>query len=563
MANTIITKNSATATAVPTAGQLVQGELAVNVTDKRLFTENSGGTVVELGTNPSQVNFADNAKAIFGAGSDLQIYHDGTHSIIKDAGVGFLKIGLSDQGTAIQNTAGNNLLVTSATDVSLRYDGSEKLATTATGIDVTGTVVADGLTVDGNSTISGTSPQLFFQTGASHYNWHLAAQENVSGAFEISSGNIDAVASDDTYTKRLIVNNNGDISFYEDTGTTAKFFWDASAESLGIGTSSPATQLEISGSVLNPASPTPIELRLSSTNNASNWSTTTPWARLSFWSGDASTSGPKLEAAVSVVKGGAGGGFSNLTFSVDDGAGTLTEAMRVSTDGYVGIGTTAPGAPLNVSVDGSGPQGVARFEAKDGATTHFLSVVVDDTANIVELRSTGTSGGGYTFYSGNNERIRFPAAGGITFNGDTDAASTLDDYEEGSWTPVVADATTAGNVATASVNYAKYTKIGNVVTLAARLLNIDTTGLTGTNTLYVRGLPFVSRSDNQTVGAVATSGITYDGSDTSISCTCAPSDSWIRFWTSGSGTVGPNNTQVVDVASETADIYFTITYFTA
>ena len=77
MANTIITKNSATTTAVPTAGQLVQGELAVNVTDKRLFTENSGGTVVELGTNPSQLNFADNAKAIFGAGSDLQIYHDG------------------------------------------------------------------------------------------------------------------------------------------------------------------------------------------------------------------------------------------------------------------------------------------------------------------------------------------------------------------------------------------------------------------------------------------------------------------------------------------------------
>lgn len=58
MANTIITKNSATATAVPTAGQLVQGELAVNVTDKRLFTENSGGTVVEVGTNPSSVTLS-------------------------------------------------------------------------------------------------------------------------------------------------------------------------------------------------------------------------------------------------------------------------------------------------------------------------------------------------------------------------------------------------------------------------------------------------------------------------------------------------------------------------
>jgi|DEB0MinimDraft_10_1074344.scaffolds.fasta_scaffold175749_1 hypothetical protein len=52
---TIITKNSSTGSAVPTSGDLVQGELAVNVTDKRLFTEDSGGTVVEIGTNPSSL----------------------------------------------------------------------------------------------------------------------------------------------------------------------------------------------------------------------------------------------------------------------------------------------------------------------------------------------------------------------------------------------------------------------------------------------------------------------------------------------------------------------------
>jgi hypothetical protein len=52
MATKIITKNSSTTTAIPTAGDLVQGELAVNVTDKRLFTEDSGGAIVELGTNP-------------------------------------------------------------------------------------------------------------------------------------------------------------------------------------------------------------------------------------------------------------------------------------------------------------------------------------------------------------------------------------------------------------------------------------------------------------------------------------------------------------------------------
>ena len=60
MAATIKIKNSSTAGAAPTSSDLVQGELAVNVTDKRLYTENASGTVVELGTNPSvPVTFPD------------------------------------------------------------------------------------------------------------------------------------------------------------------------------------------------------------------------------------------------------------------------------------------------------------------------------------------------------------------------------------------------------------------------------------------------------------------------------------------------------------------------
>ena len=45
--------------------------------------------------------------------------------------------------------------------------------------------------------------------------------------------------------ERLNVDNNGNISFYEDTGTTPKFFWDASAERLGIGTDNPNSDLDI------------------------------------------------------------------------------------------------------------------------------------------------------------------------------------------------------------------------------------------------------------------------------------------------------------------------------
>lgn len=48
MAHTIVTKNSSTASSVPSTGSLVQGELAVNVTDKKLFTKDSGGSVVTL-----------------------------------------------------------------------------------------------------------------------------------------------------------------------------------------------------------------------------------------------------------------------------------------------------------------------------------------------------------------------------------------------------------------------------------------------------------------------------------------------------------------------------------
>jgi len=52
---TIVTKNSSTASDVPSSSDLVQGELAVNVADKRLFTENASATVVEIGTNPTSV----------------------------------------------------------------------------------------------------------------------------------------------------------------------------------------------------------------------------------------------------------------------------------------------------------------------------------------------------------------------------------------------------------------------------------------------------------------------------------------------------------------------------
>jgi hypothetical protein len=103
------------------------------------------------------MTFGDNDKAIFGAGSDLQIYHDGSNSYIADTATGSLHI----KGTSLflEDADGNEFIRMSDQGsggiVYLKNLGATKLATTATGIDVTGTVTADGLTVDGNITSTG------------------------------------------------------------------------------------------------------------------------------------------------------------------------------------------------------------------------------------------------------------------------------------------------------------------------------------------------------------------------------------------------------------------------
>ena len=70
------TKYSSTASAVPTAAVLIQGELAVNVTDKRLFTENNSGVVVELGTNPTSLTTG--SIAVTGTVDGRDVSADGT-----------------------------------------------------------------------------------------------------------------------------------------------------------------------------------------------------------------------------------------------------------------------------------------------------------------------------------------------------------------------------------------------------------------------------------------------------------------------------------------------------
>ena len=106
-------------------------------------------------TQANLFKLGDNVKAKFGAGNDLQIYHDGSHSYIEDSGTGNLRIDAQSFQIRKQGTAENIAGFAADGAVSLFYDGAEKLATTATGIDVTGSVTCDGFTstgIDDNAT---------------------------------------------------------------------------------------------------------------------------------------------------------------------------------------------------------------------------------------------------------------------------------------------------------------------------------------------------------------------------------------------------------------------------
>tara|TARA_R110000772_G_scaffold14082_2_gene41030 strand:- start:218 stop:1291 length:1074 start_codon:yes stop_codon:yes gene_type:complete len=95
------------------------------------------------------VNFGDNDKAVFGAGDDLQIYHDGSNSYVKDGGTGDLYL-QGEANVRITDADGNKMFLgQNGGEVQLYYDASEKLNTTSTGINVIGTAVTDGVTVDG------------------------------------------------------------------------------------------------------------------------------------------------------------------------------------------------------------------------------------------------------------------------------------------------------------------------------------------------------------------------------------------------------------------------------
>ena len=194
---------------------------ATNDTTANAALPKAGGAVT------GNVTFGDSNKIVMGSGSDLSIYHDGSASRIHDNGTGNLILSATD--FQMNNGANNETMFTAVSGgaVTLKHSGNSKLATTASGIDVTGTVNADALTgigsIDATTAAAITAGGVgggedYFTISTTGYNGNVFP--TVTGDFSLCIGSSAVVAAQKgtavgSFAKAIAT---GDTSFGHNAG---------------------------------------------------------------------------------------------------------------------------------------------------------------------------------------------------------------------------------------------------------------------------------------------------------------------------------------------------------
>ena len=194
--------------------------------------------------------------------------------------------------------------------------------------------------------------------------------------------------------------------------------------------------------------------------------------------------------------------------------------------------------------------GTMNLRTGDTSASAKARIAIDADGDITFYKSDGTTTGcSYDSATGN---IAFASGAGIDFSATGNGSGTtsnelFDDYEEGTFTPVFVPQSGSFTTMTMDVLNAKYTKIGNIVTISVfvRTDNVNTTGASGT--LRLSGLPFASSSSvysNLTIG----SSRLWSGNTPTLARIDA-NESIIRLAYRSGGTAGDSDIQVSDLTT--------------
>jgi len=284
---------------------------------------------------------ADNAKALFGTGEDLHIYHENTnhHSYIWEKGSGDLYLRGTD--VRIKSNTDNDDMATFIENgaASLFYSNAKKFETTAAGATVTG-----ALTVNGGS------------------------------VFNEASADVDFRIESNAYTHAFMLQ--GSDGF------------------VGLGINVPLNLLHLRGGSDNSSTGAPIiRMQKQSGGAVADGHTI---GGMSFWvNDDGVDSGASKERAKIIAESQNTSSATRLEFWTSFNNAAIEERMRIAGDGKVGIGVTSPSSSLDISTTAETTGALAGHGIRLEAIGAANETVVPITASFVGSQERARAGIGF------------------------------------------------------------------------------------------------------------------------------------------------------------------------